>query len=710
MPNEVDQGVAHHQAGKIQQAVACYQKALEINPKNADAIHLLGVVAHQNGNHAQGAEEIRKALAISPAEATFHANLADALRANGDYIPAESHARKAVDLNPKLGEAHNILGILLMNQKGDFENAEKHIRQAIAINPQNGSAHNNLATLLRQTQGIDAALAAFKASVDATPNHPPALCNYGQALLENDQIEEALNYCQIAAALGPELPECHNNLANVFRARGSDNVALALYQRALNINPNLAMTHSNIAQTFHGMGKSNDAQGAYQKAIELEPNEPRYRGLLGSLFLDDSKNDEALAAFQGAVNCGQNISDPLVGLASALMELQRYEEAFPHLEKAAQLPGDRVNTLLTTARWHYEKGNIEQCVAISREVLNIKPRLPAALHYIVSTLRADIHDEEFNALQDQANDPQLNDGAQCSVNFTLAMVLDAKKEHAAAAHAMRKGNALQIIVRERKDETYNHQRHAEFIDRQIQHFTAKTVAEKSVWGNPTVTPIFIMGIPRSGTTLTEQVICGNSSIYGAGELPNIAKLMDSIPGRVQSEMSSAACFTNLNKTQIRAYADEVLGKMESLSDGSAHITDKMPDNYLHVGLILSLFPNAKIIHCQRNVRDTILSCYITQFKAIRWANDIKDIEDRVAGYFKIMDHWRSEFPGRIHEIKYEESVEDLESVAKGISSYIGLDWDPACLDFQNNKRAVKTASVVQERVAFKCGGLGPGAR
>ncbi len=697
MPSEVDNGVVHHKAGRIQEAIQCYNNALSINPKNPDALHLLGVIAHQSGDHHTGIEKMRAATEIKPGEATYHSNLADAYRTVGDIESCEKHARKAIALNSNTGEAYNILGVVLMQKRSEPEEIEALFRKAIEINPKSTGAYNNLANFLRQTKGIEAALSAFEDAVKASPGFAPALCNYGQALLDCGRVDEALCQCQIAAALGPELPEAHNNLANVFRVRGNPDVALALYDRSLSINPDLAITHCNVGQTLQSIGRLEPAEQAFLHASKLAPKEARYHGLLGGLYADRMRYDDAIAAFKRAIDCAPNLSDPKVGYANALMELQRYDEALELLEEAQQLPGDRVGCLLTTSRWYYEKGKIEECVHFAREVLKLHPKNPAALHYVAATKRAETTDEEVAVLKEQANNLSIHEVGRMTANYTLASVLDAKKEAEEAATTMRTANAIQQHVREHKNEHYHRDHHKKFIDNQIEHFTAEKIKEKAQHGVNSKTPIFIIGVPRSGTTLIEQVVSGHPSIFGAGELANVAQLADSLPRRMQMKQIPAACYTQLNPTQINAFAEETLNKMRDLAEGEPYITDKMPDNYMHAGLIMSLFPNAKIINCRRNLRDVALSAYITQFKAIRWANNPEDIAGRIDGYIRLMKHWEAQMPGKIHDVFYEDSVGDLETAAKGIFNFLDIEYDPTCLDFQNNKRAVKTASVMQVR-------------
>lgn len=694
----IDDGIVHHQAGRLKQASAAYRKALEADPRNADAIHLLGVILHQEGNHASGLVDIDRAINIRPGEATFHSNRADCLRSLGRPTEAEQAAREAIRLDPTLGEAYNLVGATLID-RGDLSGGEAMVREAIRLNPRNASAHNNLAALLRQTGGVQTALDEYKAAVDAAPMQVQALANYGQALLESDRVDEALGFCMKALALAPAMPEGFNNLGNIFRARGQDDVALALYNRALALRPGQAMTHCNIGQLLMAVGKFDEAEPAFKRAIELEPSNPRFHCMYGTWCEENGRLDDALRNFQQAVAVAPNASEPHVGVGATLMDLDRYDDAKPYLERALTCTGDRVHACLSMARWCTEKGDMTRGEAMAREALRLKPGVPGGLHYLAAALRDKLPEAELADLRTQAASTSAPDGARCSTNFSLAAVLDARKDYEPAAAAMREANACQIRVRTKRGEHYDRTRHTAFVGRAIDAFPAERLRAMADWGNPTNVPIFILGMPRSGTTLVEQIISSHPDVYGAGELSLMAKLWESLPERFKNSSNFASeCVPLFTHDVVQTMASEMLGKLQAFAPTSPRITDKMPDNYLYIGLIKTLYPNAKIIHCQRNLRDIGLSCYITQFKQIRWANDVQDIGQRFVDYQRIMGHWRTVLPaGSWLDVEYENNVADLEGSARRMLDYLGLSWDPRCLDFHLNDRAVKTASVAQVR-------------
>jgi hypothetical protein len=207
-------------------------------------------------------------------------------------------------------------------------------------------------------------------------------------------------------------------------------------------------------------------------------------------------------------------------------------------------------------------------------------------------------------------------------------------------------------------------------------------------------PIFIVGLPRSGTTLTEQILASHAQVFGAGELRLAREDFEALAPQEDQALEALA---RLDLATARHIGAQHLERLRELNNDRPRVADKMPDNYLYLGLLATLFPRAKFIHCRRDLRDIAVSCWMTNFSSIRWANDPDHIAARFAEYHRIMDHWRRVLPVPVLEVDYEETVADLESVARRLVGWCGLEWEPGCLAFHQGKRPVRTASVTQVR-------------
>jgi Sulfotransferase family len=210
--------------------------------------------------------------------------------------------------------------------------------------------------------------------------------------------------------------------------------------------------------------------------------------------------------------------------------------------------------------------------------------------------------------------------------------------------------------------------------------------------------VFVLGLPRSGTTLLEQILASHPQVHGSGERRFARQSFEAIPTIVDRQVPPIDGVSHMDAPAIRRLAEQHLDWLDALDGGrAARIVNKMPDNYLYLGLLAALFPNAVFIHARRDLRDVAVSCWITDFRSIRWAGDPAHIANRFQNYRRVMSHWRRTLPVPIYDVDYEDTVSDLEGVARRLLTACGLDWNPACLEFYRTRRSIRTASVAQVR-------------
>lgn len=278
-------------------------------------------------------------------------------------------------------------------------------------------------------------------------------------------------------------------------------------------------------------------------------------------------------------------------------------------------------------------------------------------------------------------------------HFALGKIFDDIKSFTKAFEHYLKGNTFK-----RKTIIYDSQNHSAFVDRLIKIYSKKYLQEKTACGSDSKLPVFIVGMPRSGTTLVEQIVSSHPQVYGAGELISLLRIENTIAKQFEASSPYPECMPLCKDSTLLRFSAEYLEELGNHSQDANCITDKMPDNFLRIGLIKTLFPYARIIHCQRNAMDTCTSIFLNYFgNDIRYSFDLTEIGQYYLDYTRLMEYWSSLFPSEILDVQYEELVMNQEIVSRQLIKYLGLEWDENCLDFHNNKRAVRTASSLQVR-------------
>jgi tetratricopeptide (TPR) repeat protein len=701
-----------HRSGQLAGAERVYRASLARDPEDADALHLLGVLYHQQGDHAKAVELIRRAIALRPSVPAFHANLAEAYRARGQFDRAAGSCRMALRLWPDYPEALGNLGLALQGL-GRREEAVEQFRHALRLQPNAAGIHNGLGTVLRELGRLDEALAAFRQAVGYDPNLAMAHSNLGQLLLDRGRAEEAVPHCQEAVRLQPDLPAAHNNLGNALRALDRFVEARDAYGEALRLNPDLVPALANLGLTLFREGQLNDALPWMQQAVELEPDVAAWWENLGDLRMDRDEHADAAACYERVLALKSGRAAAHNSLGWALQEEGKLGEAAEHYRTALRLDPDLGGAQLNIGGVHEEMGELTEAEAAIRAALRIQPRFVAAHARLATLLRGKLPDADRAALE--ARLAEVQGEPRANLLFGLAQVLDGRGEYARAADCLREANALALEHAKHRHRDYYPAQHEQFVDNLVKAcdaaFFARTMAGRtdlqSVLADRTDCksvpqssrrPVFVFGLPRSGTTLIEQVLASHSRIHGAGELRLVRRSFESIPALLERQEWPIHCLPHLDATALHRLAEQHLSWLHEHDGGKAVcVVDKMPDNYLYLGFMAALFPNALLIHCRRDLRDVAVSCWTTNFRSIPWANDPEHLASRFAQYRRVMDHWRAVLPVKIHEVDYAETVSDLEGVARRLVAACGLEWEPRCMEFHRLRRPVRTASVTQVR-------------
>jgi tetratricopeptide (TPR) repeat protein len=685
----------HHQAGRLQAAEQIYRQILAVEPNQAETIHLLGLIAHQVGKHAIAVEYIERAIELKGTVVDFHNNLGAVLNAQGKVDQAVACYRRALELKPDFAEAHNNLGNASRDQ-GKLDDAVGCYRQALELKPDYADAHNNLGVALRDQGKLEEAVVSYRQALKLKRDFAEAHNNLGNALRDHGRVDEAVACYRRALELKPDYADAHNNLGGALRKQSKLDEAVACYRQALKLKPHYADAHNNLGNALREQSKLGEAVACYRWAVELKPDYAEAHTNLGDALTEQGKLDEAVACYRRALELKPDYGAALNNLGGALREQGKLDEAIACYRLALKQKPDCANAHNNLGCAFEEIGDLHAAEDSFRAALRHNSRFALAHFHLAELLRGKLADKDLAAQRQLLEQMALTDAQRLLLHFGLAQVLDARGEYAEAAQHLVRGNALQRSEWRKCGQDYDAKEHESFITQMIRVFTSDFFERVSGFGLASEVPVFVFGLPRSGTTLTEQILASHSQVFGAGEL-HLARDDFLALGMEPTDAHAFEALARLDSNVAQRVAQRHLSQLRTLNSTAACVVDKMPDNYLYFGLLAVLFPRAKFIHCRRDLRDVSVSCWMTHFRHIRWANDQEDIAARFYVYQRTMEHWRKVLPVPLLEVDYEETVADLEGVARKLVAWCGLGWEPTCLEFHKAKRCVRTASVVPVR-------------
>jgi tetratricopeptide (TPR) repeat protein len=697
----LDRARALHVQGKHAESEELYRQVLGLNPEAVLALEGLGVLMFQEGRTAEAAALFERGVAVKPGSARMHANLAEAQRVLGRPENALEHLRKAEELNPAFAQVWNTRGLIAYDA-GRYAEADAAYREAIAREPRLSAAHINRANALQALHRSSEAITALRQALVIEPDNPTALSNLGQLLCDlsdPDVLEEAERLCRRAAAAAPGLAQAHEYLGNNLRALGKMEESLKAYQQSLRVDPSRSAPLLSIGELLQQAGRFDEAAALYERARAVDPDDPRLYLSLGSLALARDQNDRAIGFYERAAELDPLSADAQHGLGMAFLEQGRLDPAEAAFREALRLKPTYAMSLSALARIQAERGDIEESCDSARRALAIRPNLAEAYHRLAANLKGRMPEDEVQAIRRLIDHKSLPAAPRALLRFGLAAVYDARGLYEDAAKLLEEANRLQGVAKAGRGEAYDPDHHSALVDRFIATFTPEAIARVSGWVEPDVRPVFVVGLPRSGTTLVEQILASHVQIHGAGELYCAHTVFQVLPQLVgRPNLDALDAFSALESKSAQAASRQYLEALNAVAPpGRARVVDKMPDNFRLIGMIAALWPGARVIVCARDPRDVALSCWQTGFESNAWANHPEHIARRIADYERLMRHWIATRPLEWLDVRYEVVVADLETSARRMVEFVGLEWDAACLEFHNTRRVVRTASVAQVR-------------
>lgn len=622
------QGNAFLAGGKLTEAAECYRRAIAKNPGYADACTNLGYVLQQQGNQDEAIALYRKAIELDPDHLMAHQNLGFALMSLGQGEAAEIILRRVIALAPEHIAALQNLGVIAA-QRGDFPQAEELLFKAIELQPDDAEARSKTMA---------------KADV---------YCHLGDVAFAQGKHEESALFYQKAIKLNPEHIVAHVNIASALLELGLYDQVEIYSRKAIVLAPDLHQAHSNLGKAFQKRGQFSEADICFRHALEIHPECVDTLCNLGETCSQTGKFGEAAACYQRVLEIQPNHVVAMICLGKDAINKGRFDEAKDHFQLA----------------------------------LTIDPDSPVAWAALVDLRKMTPDDGEWLLKAERLVEKGLPGHYESYLRFAMGKYCDdVKRYDQAFAHYYRANELSKSMV-----SGYDQKKQTQLVDDLIKSYNREQMNKVHLGASPSLRPVFIVGMPRSGTSLLEQIIASHPAAFGAGELLYFNDAHNSHEDAVREAL--------LEESLLCELANKYLQLLSKFSADAKVVVDKMPVNFLWLGLIHSVFPNARIIHIQRNPVDTCLSNYFQNFSAAySFTNDLADLAHYYGEYHRLMAHWREVFPSNLFlEVPYEDLTRDQEKWSHAIVEFIGLDWDERCLNFHQTERQVATASNWQVR-------------
>jgi tetratricopeptide (TPR) repeat protein len=591
--------VAHHRAGRLDEAEAIYRNVLKHLPKQPDALNLLGVLTQERGQPARAVQLISQAVRARRKFPEALTNLARAQRAAGDPEGAVDSARRATALAPDLVEAHVQLGRALLDLN-DHAGAAEACRRAVALAAGTLDAWVNLGAALMGLKDYSGAAQAYQVAHTLKPDRAQTLTDFGVALCGMERYEDALRCHEKAVALDPADPRGHACHATTLRHAQDVAGSVAACHRALELVPTGIDVLLLLANNMATLGRFSETMTCYRHVLALDPN--------------------CAEAKRGMVSAGERGDDAA---------------------ELAWLEG-----------------------ILNNEALPPRQRIPAG--------------------------------------FAMGELLDKAGDYDAAFERMAIANRLTKAELTAEGRPFDRYSLRGQVNELIAAFTRDAFQATRGWGNPSELPVFIVGMPRSGTTLTEQIAASHPLVFGSGERKDMGRI-----GKVLGADTTAKSPLLWDREIMAREADGHLARLRERGGSAVRVIDKMPDNIFWLGVVAVLFPGARVVVCRRDLRDVGLSCFFQNFTdGMPWSTDLEDCAIRAQQVERLRRHWQAALPLKMLEVEYERLIGDLEGESRRLIEFLGLPWDPACLAFHETERPILTASLWQVRQPLYASSVG----
>ncbi len=677
---------------RARDGLAALEAASRAAPENAQVHYLLGQALEEGGELQRAAASLARAAVLRPDFTEAHNDLGRVLLELGDIEGAIASCQRALELRPRFPAA---IGNLANAERarGALAAAIDGYRRAIALEPGLADAHRNLGSALLEAGEAEAGIEALRRALELRPAWAEAVAQLARTLIARNRAAEAVP-CYERLLAHERRADTLNDYGTLLAGLGRFGAAADCFRQAADLAPRDARVHANLGHVLRCLGDYGAAIRHSRRAVELDPKLVEGHLHLGNALLAVNETHAAEAAYRSGLAVDPQHAGLHTAHAMAERALGRVDDAAASVRRSLAIRPDAADTVALLGSLAVDRGQFAEAETLLEKALEMSPGLPEALVGLTAIRRMTAADSLWREEAERALSSGLPIAHAIALNHALGKYCDDVGDFERAFEHHERGHELARRSRPPYDRAATSAR----VTRTLRAFDRAALEALRPAGLMSERPVFVFGMPRSGTTLAEQILASHPQVHGAGEVLFWQFAADAELGSPPERRPAT----------IAALGREYLASLAAVPGAALRVVDKLPSNFKNLGLIHAALPAARFIHLERHPLDTCLSIYFQGFSAAHaYASDLRDLAHYYREYRRLMAHWRQTLPAHLLlEVRYESLVDEPEHWTRRMLEHLGLSWHPRCLQFQHTERAVLTASSWQVRQPISRGAIG----
>ena len=610
----------------------------------------------EDGNFSLAEQQLAEILKEEPNDPNFLRLSGVSSIEQGNPQAALIPLSRVIKIAPDFAKAYEDIATAYFLM-GDLEQSEKYLKKSLELDPKVFTAWKSLGDILFDQGKKEEANKAYKEALKTDSRYEEM--TKAMALISKGQSVEAESIYRGILAKDPKNVDALRLLALLASRNGAIDQAISMLLKCTELAPDYAMAWDNLGKMYRQKEDYIKSIKCLQKATELRPEWPQGWAGLGTVYTRASLHEEGIQAYLKSISLKDN--QPRVHLSLG------------HVYKTIGLQ--------------------EESIKSYKKTIELDPQNGEAYWSLANLKTYRFTNEEVSEMLEQLKNKDLPDREKVHFQFSLGKSYEDEKKFKRSFDFYLRGNNLN-----RGRNTYDPKAIEAMVEREIRFFNNEFFKKRETWGARNNDPIFIVGLPRSGSTLIEQILASHSDVEGTMELPNMLNIARKLGNTSREGSNYPEILDSISKSESIELGEQYIKETQRLRSKSPYFIDKMPNNFSHVGLINLILPNSKIIDARRNPMDTCFSCFKQLFaRGQAFTYDLQEIGRYYLSYIRLMDHWQKVLPDKVYLVEYEKMISNQEEETKKLLKFCDLSFQENCLKFYENKRAVKTASSEQVR-------------